>query len=148
MFRYTLSSQRIIYNSIHRKCRCALPLSKRFMGVLSVGEIHCLRRLRKEGFPDFLRRSQQLVCRNAAQFVCGRAHLHFRPLPKNKIITNPHVEGRTCISVRHQRIKNYHQSTCKRAHPHFFPSPKKKIITPPQLSRKRSLPRNCQKAEW
>ena len=43
--------------SIHRNCRMPLWLSKRFMGVLSGGEIHCLRRLRKEGSPDFLSRS-------------------------------------------------------------------------------------------
>ena len=57
------------YISIHRKCRGALPLSKRFTGVFSAGEIHCLRRLRKEGSPDFLSRSWQLVRRNVARFV-------------------------------------------------------------------------------
>ena len=72
------------YISIHRKCRRALWLSKRFMGVFSVGEIHCLWRLRKEGSPDFLSRSWQLVRRNAAQFVCQRARQHFRPHPKRK----------------------------------------------------------------
>ena len=52
------NSYRSVYHiSIHRKGRMALWLSRRFMGVLSVGEIHCLRRLRKEGSPDFLSRS-------------------------------------------------------------------------------------------
>ena len=37
---------------INRQFRIALPLSKHFMGVLSGGEIHCLRRLRDEGFPE------------------------------------------------------------------------------------------------
>ena len=31
----------------------ALSQSKQFMGVFSAGKIHCLRRLGKEGFPDF-----------------------------------------------------------------------------------------------
>lgn len=76
--------QRTIYISIHRNCRIALWLNKRFMGVLRGGEIHCLRRLRKEGFPDFLRRSSQLVRRNAAQFVCQRAIRQFCPYPNMK----------------------------------------------------------------
>ena len=54
------------------------------MGVLCGGEIYCLRRLRKEGFPDFLSRRQQLVRRNAARFVCQRAMRQFRPYPNIK----------------------------------------------------------------
>ena len=48
-------------------------LSKRFLGVLCGGEIHCLRRLRSDGSPELLSRSLQLVRWNTAQFVCQRA---------------------------------------------------------------------------
>ena len=64
---------RTIYISIHRNYRTALWLSKRFMGVLCGGEIHCLRRLRSDGSPELLSRSSQLVRWNAARFVCQRA---------------------------------------------------------------------------
>ncbi len=40
---------------IPRQFRTVFPQSKWFTGVLSEGKIHCLRNLRKEGFPDFHR---------------------------------------------------------------------------------------------
>ena len=57
LFRQAIILQQIFFFPIHRQFRTALPLSKHFMGVLSGGEIHCLRRLRNEGYPEFLSRS-------------------------------------------------------------------------------------------
>lgn len=46
--------------------RGTIVQSKPFKGALSAGEIHCLRRLRHEGFPECLSQSWQLVHRNVA----------------------------------------------------------------------------------
>ena len=53
---------------IHRQFRAALPLSKRFMGVLSGGEIHCLRRLRDEGYPEIPRNSPEIALPDCAGY--------------------------------------------------------------------------------
>lgn len=55
---------------VHSRSGDYLPLSKTFEGAFSGGEIHCLLRLRREGFPERLSRSQQLVHQSAALVLC------------------------------------------------------------------------------
>ena len=74
------------------------------MGVLCGSEIHCLRRLRKEGFPDFLSRSWQLVRQNAAQFVCQRAIRQFRPYPNIKSSLQQWAAARKGIFMEYTEI--------------------------------------------
>ena len=119
-----ISIQNVQYVQYTGRAGPPLPLSKRFTGVLSGGEIHCLRRLRKEGSPDFLSRSWQLVRRSVARFVCGRGGpalpsvataypqpLHAegaarlcRPSPQHSF-RSLYVE-RARSTVRHHSIKN------------------------------------------